>query len=124
MPFKLKKNPEKVLVLATGSGWELSPTESNAMIYCLNDYTSIEKYGVEPDILFMLDVLDEKPQVVSGQTPLGELVQRINQMGVPFVGPYKYEEIPLSEAFPLEECMKEFGVVYFTNTSVTNSNHL
>src|SRR3990167_9536755 len=61
-------------------------------------------------------LLDEKPQVVSGQTPLGELVQKINQMRVPFVGPYKYEEIPLSEAFPLEECFKEFGVVYFTNT--------
>jgi len=116
MPFSLKKDPSRFLILATGEGWQLSPTQSNAMIYCLNDYTSIEKYGVQPDVLFMLDILDEKPQVVSGQTPLGELVQRINQMRVPFVGPYKYEEIPLSEAFPLEECMKEFGLAYFTNT--------
>ena len=60
MPFQLKKNPEKVLILATGSGWQLSPMQSNAVIYCLNDYISIEKYGVQPDVLFMMDILDER----------------------------------------------------------------
>ncbi len=116
MAFQIKKDPAKVSILATGTGHELAPRESNAMIYCLNDYVAIEKYGVKPDILFMMDLLDEKPQVVSGIQNLGETISRINKMRIPFVGPYKYEEIPLSEAFPLEECVKEFGLPYFTNT--------
>ena len=114
--FKLKKDSTRVNILATGGGWELAPKQSNAMIYCLNDYTKIEKYGVQPDILFMMDLLSEKPSIVAGADNLGETIQRINQMRCPFVAPYKYEEIPLSEAFPLEDCVKEFGLPYFTNT--------
>jgi hypothetical protein len=114
--FEIKKNPEKVCILATGSGWQLGPQESEKMIYALNDYVKLEKYGVKPDILFIMDILDEKPSIVSGLENLGEVMQRINQMGVPLVSPFKYDEIPMSEAFPIEKCVKEFGIPYFTNT--------
>src|SRR5438105_13783086 len=116
MPFEIKKDPTKVVILATGSGWENGPEKSEKMIYALNDYVYYEKYGVKPDMFFIMDILDEKPQVVSGLTNLGNVIQRLNQMKVPLVAPYKYQEIPLSEAFPLKECVEKFGMPYFTNT--------
>jgi hypothetical protein len=115
MSFEIKKDPTRVCILATGQSWDLGPIETEKTIYALNDYVKIEKYGVKPDILFMLDILDEKPGVVA-EDNLGDMVKRINQMKVPFVGPYKYEEIPLSEAFPLKECAEKFGYPYFSNT--------
>ena len=116
MAFEIRKNPEEVLVCATGSGWELIPKKTDKTIYCLNDYVHTEKYGINPDILFIMDVLDEKPQVVSNIQNLGEVIARINNMKVPLIAPFKYEEIPLSEAFPLEECTKEFGMPHYSNT--------
>lgn len=114
--FEIKKDSKKIVICATGSGWELAPSESEKVIYALNDFVNIEKYRLRPDFLFIMDILDEKPGVVSGQTNLGETIQKINKMRVPLVGPFKYEEIPLSEAFPIEACVKEFGIPYFTNT--------
>lgn len=114
--FEIKKDPAKVHILGTGSGWEASPRETNATVYCLNDFVKQEKYGIKPDLLFIMDVLDEKPQIISGNDNLGEVIARINAMRVPLIAPFKYEEIPLSQAFPLEACVKEFGIPYFTNT--------
>lgn len=116
MPFEVRKNPEKVMICGTGEGWQLIPKVTEKTVYCLNDYIHVEKYGIRPDMLFILDILDEKPQVVSGQDNLGVVIQRINSLGVPLVAPYRYEEIPLSQAFPIEECVKEFGQPYFSNT--------
>ena len=116
MPFEIKKNPEQVLILGTGDGWNYAPKKTEKTVYCLNDYIRLEKYQIQPDVLFVMDVLDEKPQIVAGMDNLGAVIRRINEMKVPLVAPFKYEEIPLSEAFPLEECVKEFGNPYFTNT--------
>lgn len=116
MPFEIKKDPTKVLICATGSGWEHAPKNTEKVIYALNDYITMERYGLKPDILFIMDILDEKPGIVSGQNNLGETIQRINKMNIPFVAPFKYLEIPKSEPFPLEECVKVFGMPYFTNT--------
>lgn len=116
MPFEIKKDKTRVIVAGTGSGWELIPRNTERTVYCLNDYVRTEKYGVKPDLLFMADVLDEKPQVISGIDNLGDIIARINAMKVPFIAPFKYEEIPLSEPFPIEQCVKEFGWPYFTNT--------
>lgn len=116
MSFQIKKNLKKVNILGTGDGWQLAPRESDAMIYCLNDYIFIERYKVKPDVLIIMDILDEKPQIVSGINNLGDIIQRINSLKVPLIAPYRYEEIPLSEPFPLDECVKRFGQPYFTNT--------
>ena len=67
-------------------------------------------------MLFILDILDEKPQIVAGLNNLGEVIQRINSFKIPLIAPFKYEEIPLSEPFPLQECVKRFGMAYFSNT--------
>lgn len=114
--FTIKKDPTKVFIAGTGSGHEAMPRQTNATVYCLNDYFRTEKYGIKPDILFIMDILDEKPQIVSGHDNLGEVIARINAMRVPLIAPFRYEEIPLSQAFPLEACVKEFGIPYFTNT--------
>jgi hypothetical protein len=114
--FAIKKNPDKVIILATGGGWDLAPKETEKVIYALNDYVYHERYRIQPDILFIMDILDEKPQVVSGLQNLGDVIDRINKMRIPFIAPYKYEEIPMSQAFPLKACVKEFGIPYFTNT--------
>ncbi len=114
--FEIKKDPTKWMILGTGDGWQMAPRETEKIVMCLNDYIFMEKYGIQPDYLCIMDVLDEKPQIVSGINNLGEVVSRINRFGVPLIAPYKYAEIPLSEAFPLEECKKEFGSPYFSNT--------
>lgn len=114
--FEIKKDPTKWMILGTGDGWQAAPHETEKIVMCLNDYIYMEKYGIQPDFLCIMDVLDEKPQIVSGINNLGEVIARINRMNVPFIGPYKYAEIPLSEAFPLEACEKEFGQPYFSNT--------
>ena len=116
MSFEIKKNPHKIAICGTGQDWNLFPVQSDHTIYALNDYVNFEKFQIMPDILFIMDVLDEKPMVVSGIQDLGQTVARINQLGCRFIAPYKYAEIPKSEAFPLRECVKEFGAPYFTNT--------
>src|SRR3990167_3462247 len=112
--FEIKKDPSKVIIAGTGSGWELMPKATEKVVYCLNDYIYTEKYQVKPDILFIMDILDEKPQIVSGHGNLGEIIHRINSLNVPLIAPYKYQEIPLSQPFPIKECVKEFGIPYFT----------
>ena len=114
--FKLRKNKEKWAIVGTGGGWELLPMRSDHIIFCLNDFIFIDKYQVQPDLLAIMDLLDEKPKIVSGVDNLGEVVARINKMGIPLVAPYKYAEIPKSIAFPLEEVAKRFGTPYFSNT--------
>lgn len=114
--FEIKKDPKKVIIAGTGEGWQHISPSTNKTIYCLNDYIKTEKYQIKPDVLFIMDVLDEKPQVVSGFDNLGEVISRINKMKIPFIAPYKYEEIPTSEAFPIDECVEKFGLPYFTNT--------
>ena len=66
--------------------------------------------------VFIRDVLDEKPQIVSGMDNLGDVIARINEFRVPLIAPFKYEEIPLSKAFPIEECVQKLGFPYFSNT--------
>ena len=102
--------------MGSGDGWELAPKITDRIIYALNDYIYSERYGIKPDILFIMDVLDEKPQVVSGMTKLQDVIKRINNLKIPLIAPYKYAEIPLSEPFPLKECIKIYGMPYFSNT--------
>ena len=116
MAFDIKKDPSKIIIAGTGDGWQLIPRVTDRVVYCLNDFVFYERYKIKPDILFILDILDEKPQIVSGSTNLGDVVKRINDMGCPLIAPFKYEEIPNSHAFPLERCVREFGQPYFLNT--------
>lgn len=116
MSFEIRKNPKKIIIAGTGSGWELMPKVTDYTVYCLNDYIFTEKYGIKPDILFILDILDEKPQIVSGVNNLGEVIRRINDLKIPLIAPFKYEEIPLSEPYPIEDIVKRFGWPYFSNT--------
>jgi len=64
----------------------------------------------------MMDILDEKPQIVEGKDKLEGVIERMNAWELPLIAPYKYEEVPLSQAFPLEKCVEIFGYPYFTNT--------
>ena len=116
MSFQVKKNPDRWAICGTGSGWELLPKTTDEIVFCLNDYIFMEKYNVQPDLLCIMDVLDEKPQIVSGVNNLGDVINRINKLQIPIITPYKYEEIPLSKAFPLKKCVERFGLAYFSNT--------
>lgn len=116
--FDIRKNPKKIAICGTGQGWEHLPVESDHTIYCLNDFIEFKKYQVKPDVLFIMDVLDEKPSITSGGQSLGSVAKKINDIGCTFIAPFKYAEIPKSMAFPIEECAKKFGegAMYFTNT--------
>jgi len=116
MSFEIKKDKTKWILCGTGIGWEFAPKESDAIIFGLNDLLFVEKYRIKLDYLAIMDVLDEKPQIVAGIDKIENIINRINALQIPLIAPYKYDEIPLSEAFPLEECAKEFGMLYFGNT--------
>jgi len=116
MSFEIKKNPEQWLICGTGSGWQLLPKETEKTVIVLNDYIHTERYKINADYLCVMDVLDEKPQIVSGINNLGEVIEKINKMKIPLIAPFKYTEIPLSEAFPIKESVKEFGMPYYSNT--------
>lgn len=116
MSFTIKKDPRKIQIMGTGSGWELAPVETDYLIYALNDFIKVERYGIKPDVLFMMDILEEKPQILEGFDKMETVVKRVNDMKIPFIAPYKYQDIPLSEPFPIHECVKRFGYPYFTNT--------
>src|SRR3990167_3700802 len=114
--FAIKKDKTRWNILGTGSGWELAPQDTSAIVCCLNDFIRVERYQIKPDYLVMMDILDEKPQIITGQDNLHEVIQRINDLKVPFIAPMRYAEIPLSQAFPLKEAVKQFGAPYFSNT--------
>lgn len=114
--FEIKKDPTKWQIMGTGAGIELAPKRSSAIHLGLNDLIRVEEYGIELDLICIMDVLDEKPRIVSGHDNLGAIIQRINKLKVPLIAPYRYEEIPLSMPFPIEECKKKFGQPYFSNT--------
>jgi len=116
MAFDIKKDQTKWIIAGTGSGWQLIPAQTDRIVFCLNDYIYFERYHVKPDLLCIMDVLDEKPQIVTGINDLGDVVARINKMRISLISPFKYEEIPLSVAFPLEKAAQVFGIPYFTNT--------
>lgn len=107
------KNPKKVILLGKGEGWEQCPENTDAEIWGLNGLI----YGTKKlDRVFMMDILDEMPSIISGTWDLKETIARINELDIPMVAPYKYVEIPKSEAFPLDESVREFGTPYFNNT--------
>lgn len=107
------KNPKKVRLLGKGEGWEKAPDNDQFELWGLNGLIYANK---KLDRVFILDVIDEMPSVVSGLWELQPTIDRINEMNIPLVAPYKYDEIPLSEAFPIDEAIREFGQPYFNNT--------
>lgn len=116
MPFDLKKTKDKWIVVGTGEGWQLCPKQSSSTIIALNDLLYKEQYGIEYDILCIMDQLDDKPRILAGQQNLGDVIKRINDSGKPFLAPYRYEEIPKSEAFPIKDWVERFGEIYALNT--------
>ena len=107
------KNPKKIRLMGKGKGYELTPDNDDFELWGLNGHLfDIKKL----DKIFMMDVLDEMPSVVSGTWEVKDMVEKLNELKIPLVSPYRYEEIPMSEAFPLNEAVREFGIPYFNNT--------
>lgn len=120
--LKVGKNPEHVVILGSGDGYKQCPPTGeiiwdrkriNAEVWGINGLL----YDQFPlDKLFMMDVLDEMPSIISGRWDLKKTIDHINKLDIPVVGPFKYDEIPKSEAFPMDEVVQKFGVPYFNNT--------
>lgn len=105
---------KRVKLLGKGQGWEQCPdNEPGIELWGLNGLLFANK---KLDKIFMMDILDEMPSVISGTWELNDIIEQANRLKIPFIGPYKYEEIPTSEAYPIEEAAKEFGIPYFNNT--------
>jgi len=107
------KNSKKIRILGKGKGWEKCPDNDEFEVWGLNGLIFANK---KLDRVFIMDVVDEMPSVTSGIWKIDDVINKINELNIPFIGPYKYEEIPKSEAFPIEEAIREFGIPYFNNT--------
>lgn len=118
----LKKDPEHVILLGRGQSWEQCPRDGavnyqgrtvHAEVWGLN---GLLYENIPLDRIFMMDILDEMPSVRSGLWDLKKTINLINAKGIPMVAPYKYEQIALSEAYPLQEVASRFGAPYLNNT--------
>ncbi len=109
----IKKDPKKVRLLGKGTGWDQCPDNDEFEVWGLNGLLFSHK---KLDRIFMMDVLDEMPSVVSGMWELDKVIERANELKIPLVAPMRYEEIPTAEAFPIKEAAREFGKPYFNNT--------
>lgn len=110
------RDKENIILLGKGKGWELCPQNTNKEIWALNGFLFDKKINTRIDRIFMMDIVDEMPSVVAGYWDEKKIVEKANELGIPFVAPYRYDEIPNSIAFPMEECIKQFGTPYFNNT--------
>lgn len=108
------KSNKRIIIIGKGEGWKDCPTNTDREIWGLNSLVFQTKKPL--DRIFMMDVLDEMPLVISGKVKKEHLIKRINDHDVPLVAPYRYKEIPKSEAYPVEEVMKRWKTTYFTNT--------
>jgi hypothetical protein len=111
--IKVKKNPRKVILLGKGEGFQNVPQDTEKEIWGLNGLLFAD---IKLDRIFMMDIIDEMPSVVSGLWELPQVIERCNELRIPLVSPYKYDEILTSEAFPIEDAIREFGQPYFNNT--------
>lgn len=66
--------------------------------------------------LFAMDGINGLSKVISGEIDRKEIVQRINQLDIPFITPWKEKGILKSETFPIIEVYKRFGNCYFKST--------
>lgn len=104
----------RVRLLGKGLGWELCPDRQPGWeLWGLNGLLFANK---KLDRIFMMDILDEMPSVKSGTWELQDVIEQANKLKIRLVGPYKYDEIPTSEAYPIDEAIREFGIPYFNNT--------
>src|SRR3990167_9684005 len=113
-PSVIPDRVRRVKLLGKGVGWELCPDQQPGWeVWGLNGLLFANK---KLDRIFMMDILDEMPSVKSGTWELPEVIEQANRIKIPLIAPYKYEEIPTSEAYPIDDAVREFGIPYFNNT--------
>ena len=104
----------RVRLLGKGLGWELCPDNQPGWeLWGLNGLLFANK---KLNRIFMMDILDEMPSVKAGTWELPEVIEQANKLKIHLVSPYKYDEIPTSEAYPIDDAVREFGQPYFNNT--------
>lgn len=110
------RDSKHIVLLGKGKGFEKVPTNTEQEIWGLNGLLFDKGINTRLDKIFMMDVINEMPSVVAGLWNERKIIDKINELNIPFVAPYKYDEIPKSEAFPIEEIIKQYGSPYFNNT--------
>jgi len=111
---------EEVIILGRGNGWEDAPfyyDDDKVQTWGLNTHIM----GRPLDVVFephdvewwMANCMEHRPWHKPDYQYLRH-IDRVNEMEVPYITLKHYPEIPLSEAYPIEEIVKEFNVDYFT----------
>jgi len=128
---KVQKDPEHVILLGKGQGWQQCPPNGEIIYHRRNPDGSVTDEQVNAEIwglngllfekkkldrIFMMDIIDEMPSVVAGYWEIPKVIDKLNELGIPMVAPYQYAEISNSESFPIKEVVEMFGTPYLNNT--------
>ena len=113
---------KKVIILGKAVGWENAPFYFN--------YDEIQTWGINTHVLSRpLDVVFEPHDVEWWKENWDKIrewhktergypthIKRVNELQIPYITLKHYKFIPTSEAYPIEEISKMFGIDYFTGS--------
>jgi hypothetical protein len=110
----------KVIILGKGEGWENAPlTYQDKEVQCwgLNNHIMSRPLDVvfEPhDVEWWKEHCAEDSWYHKKENRYLQHIDRVNELGVPYLTLKHYDFIPTSRAYPVEEICDHFGVDYFT----------
>lgn len=110
----------KAIILGKAEGWEDAPMlygDSKTQVWGLNNHIMSRPLDIvfEPhDVEWWLEHCDEKTWYHKTENRYRQHINRVNEMGVPYLTLRHYEFIPTSEAYPIEAICDHFGIDYFT----------
>lgn len=111
---------KKVIILGKGDGWEAAPlTFGDKEVQCwgINNHIMSRPLDVvfEPhDVEWWKEHCDEEVWYHKVEPRYLQHIQRVNELGVPYLTLKHYDFIPTSQKYPVEEICNHFGIDYFT----------
>jgi len=98
-----------VITAMLGSYDQEVPHTEDAEIWGVNFAYKVHQ---KLDRLYCMDFLD----VAKGKNGFADYAQEVAALGIPFISCQRYQEIPNSRRYPIEDIVEHFGIPYFTST--------
>lgn len=109
----------KVIILGKGTGWEDAPFyygDENIQTWGLNNHIMSRPFDLlfEPhDLEWYLEHCEEKSWFHKCPNRYKQHIEKVNELGVPYLTQKKYDFLPTSQPYPVEEICEEFGIDLF-----------
>ncbi len=111
---------EKVIILGKAEGWDAAPLhygDAHVQTWGINTHILSRPLDVcfEPhDVEWWLEHWDKDEWWHKKEPRYPQHIERVNELGVPYLTLKSYGFIPTSEPYPIEAICEYFGIDYFT----------